>query len=96
VDRDLSDFLAFAVDPQNALTRRELDIVDVEADDLGDPCAGVERDERDRLVARRVARFDRPEEAHCGALGQCAVVLEHRGVWAAQVHRGPATAARRF
>ena len=40
------DSFAFAVDPQGSLAGREADVVDVEADDLADPCAGAERGER--------------------------------------------------
>jgi hypothetical protein len=53
VDRDLSDALAFAEDPQDSFAGGTGDVVDVERDDLADPRAGVERDERERLVARR-------------------------------------------
>jgi hypothetical protein len=41
----------FAEDPQDAFARGAGDVVDVEGDDLADPGAGVERDERERLVA---------------------------------------------
>src|SRR5450755_3404130 len=53
MDRDLSDALAFAEDPQDSFAGGTGDVVDVERDDLADPRAGVERDERERLVARR-------------------------------------------
>ena len=43
VDRDVTDALAFAEDPQDAFARRARDVVDVERDDLADPRAGVER-----------------------------------------------------
>jgi hypothetical protein len=49
VDWDVADELAFAEDPQDAFARGASD---VEGDDLADPGAGVERDERERLVAR--------------------------------------------
>jgi len=55
VDRDLADLLALAENPQDALARRQLDVVDIQAGDLGDPGAGVKRDERDRAIARRRA-----------------------------------------
>ena len=51
MDRDLADLLAFAVDTQDAFAGGQADVVDVEADGFGDAGAGVERDERDRLVA---------------------------------------------
>ena len=51
VDRDVADALAFAEDPQDALARGARDVLDVEGDDLADPGAGVERDERERVVA---------------------------------------------
>jgi hypothetical protein len=51
VDRDVADALAFAEDPQDAFACGARDVVDVECDDLADPRAGVERDERERLVA---------------------------------------------
>jgi hypothetical protein len=43
MDRDVADSSAFAVDPQGSLAGGEADVVDVEADDLADPRAGVER-----------------------------------------------------
>jgi hypothetical protein len=52
VNRDVADALAFAEDPQDAFAGGARDVVDVEGDDLADPGAGVERDERERLVAR--------------------------------------------
>jgi len=63
MDRDVADSFAFAVDPQGSLAGAEVDVVDVEADDLADPCAGVERGEREGLVARRQAGLDGPEVA---------------------------------
>jgi hypothetical protein len=47
VDGYLAEFLILAVDALGALGSREpdvVDVVDVEADDFGDPGAGVERD----------------------------------------------------
>jgi hypothetical protein len=43
---------------QGSLAGGEADVVDVEADDLADARAGVERDEREGLVARRWAALD--------------------------------------
>jgi hypothetical protein len=51
VDWDVADALAFAEDPQDAFAGGARDVVDVERDDLADPGTGVERDERERLVA---------------------------------------------
>ncbi|HEX8052116.1 MAG TPA: hypothetical protein VF517_03925, partial [Thermoleophilaceae bacterium] len=62
VDRDVADVLVFAEDPQEGFAGGAGDVVDVEGDDLGDPRAGVERDERERLVARRRAALDFAEE----------------------------------
>ncbi len=58
VDRDVADALAFAEDPQDTFAGGAGDVVDVEGDDLADPRAGVERDERECLVARRRAALD--------------------------------------
>jgi len=58
VDRDLADSFAFAVDTEDPLACGEADVVDVEADDLADAGPGVERDEREGLVARRGAAVD--------------------------------------
>jgi hypothetical protein len=44
VDGYLAEFLVLAVDALGALAGREPDVVDVEADDFGDPGVGVERD----------------------------------------------------
>jgi hypothetical protein len=52
VDRDLAELLALADDPQDARARRQAHVVGVKDDDLGDPGAGVERDQRDRAIAR--------------------------------------------
>ena len=46
VDWDVADAFAFAEDPQDALAGGAGDVVDVERDDLANPGAGVERDER--------------------------------------------------
>ena len=51
VDRDVADALSFAEDPQDAFARGARDVVDVQGDDLADPGTGVERDERECLVA---------------------------------------------
>jgi hypothetical protein len=51
VDRDLADLLALADDAQDALAQGQAHVVDVETDDLRDPCAGVERNQRDRAIA---------------------------------------------
>jgi hypothetical protein len=51
VERDVADAFAFAADPQDAFAGGTGDVVDVERDDLADPRAGVERDERERLIA---------------------------------------------
>lgn len=61
VDRDLSDALAFAEDSWDAFAGRRGGVVDVERDDLADPRAGVERDERERLVAGRWEGLDGSE-----------------------------------
>ncbi len=66
VDRDLSDAFAFAEDSQDAFAGGPGDVVDVEGDDLADPRAGVERDQRERLVAWRRARLDCSEVAKLG------------------------------
>ncbi len=52
VERDLADSFTLAVDPQDPFAGGEAYVVEVERDGLGDPCAGVERDERECLVAR--------------------------------------------
>jgi hypothetical protein len=51
-------FSPLAEDPQDALACGQAHVVDVEAGDLGDPGAGVERDERDRAIAWRRALLD--------------------------------------
>jgi hypothetical protein len=51
VDRDVAEAFAFAEDPQDAFAGGASDVVGVERDDLADPRAGVERDERERLIA---------------------------------------------
>jgi len=58
VDGNVADAFAFAEDPQDAFAGRARDVVDVERDDLADPSAGVERDERERLVTRRRTTLD--------------------------------------
>jgi len=58
VDRDLADSFALAVDPQDSLASGDANVVDVEADDLADPGASVERSEREGLVARRRTGLD--------------------------------------
>jgi hypothetical protein len=55
VDWDVADALAFCRGSADAFARGAGDVVDVERDDLADPGAGVERDERERLVARQRA-----------------------------------------
>jgi hypothetical protein len=50
VDRDLAELLVLAENPQDALARGQAHVVDVEGGDLGDPRAGVERDQRDRVL----------------------------------------------
>jgi hypothetical protein len=70
VDRDLSDALAFAEDSedsQDAFAAGAGDVVDVEGDDLADPRAGVERDQRERLVVWRRAGLDCSEVAELSA-----------------------------
>jgi len=68
MDRDVADSFAFAVDPQGSLAGGEADVVDVEADDLADPRASVERGEREGLVARRRAGLDGSQVAQLVAL----------------------------
>jgi hypothetical protein len=58
--------------PQDALAGGTGDVVDVERDDLADPRAGVERDERERLVARRRAGLDGAEVSELGTVVQSA------------------------
>ena len=70
MDRDLADLLAFAEDPQDALARRQPDVVDIEAGDLGDPGAGVEGDERDRSIAGLWPGFDGAKEPDRSMPGQ--------------------------
>jgi hypothetical protein len=72
VHRDMPDAFAFAFaeDPQDACARGARDVVDVERDDLADPRAGVERDERERPVARRRAALNFAQVAQLGALVQ--------------------------
>jgi hypothetical protein len=67
VDRDLSDALAFAEDSQDAFAGGPGNIVDIECDDLADPRAGIERDERERLVPWRRAGLDCSEVAELSA-----------------------------
>lgn len=67
VDRDLPDAFAFAVNPPDALAGGAGDVVDVEGDDLADPGTGVERDERERLIAWRGAGLDCSQVAELGA-----------------------------
>ena len=67
VDRDLADLLALAENPQDPLARGQADVVDVEADDLGDPGAGVERYERYGAITRRRALLDLAQEPDCRA-----------------------------
>jgi hypothetical protein len=70
VDRDLADAFAFAEDPQDAFAGGAGDVIDVERDDLADPGAGVERDERERLIARRRASLDGAEVSELGTVVQ--------------------------
>ena len=51
VDRDVADAFALSENPQDAFAGGARDVVDVQGDDLADPRAGVERDERECLVA---------------------------------------------
>jgi hypothetical protein len=68
VDRDLSHALAFARILRTPFAGGPGDVVDVEGDDLADPRAGVERDERERLVARRQAGLDGSEVPELGTM----------------------------
>ena len=61
MERDLADAFAFAADSQDAFAGGAGDVVDVEGDDLADPRAGLERDQRERLVAWRRAGLDGSE-----------------------------------
>ncbi len=54
----MADALAFAEDSEHAFASRARDVVDVQRDNLADSRAGVERDERERLVAWGWAGFD--------------------------------------
>jgi hypothetical protein len=66
VDRDVTNTFAFAEDPQDAFAGGAGDVVDVERNDLADPRAGVERDERQSLVAWRGASLNRSQVAQLG------------------------------
>ena len=64
----MADAFALSENPQDAFAGGARDVVDVQGDDLADPRAGVERDERECLVAwwllRKAgggARIGRPE-----------------------------------
>jgi hypothetical protein len=70
MDRDLADSFAFAVDPQGSLAGGEADVVDIEADDLADLRASVERGESKGLVARRRAGLDGPQVAQLVSLAE--------------------------
>src|SRR6266516_5618655 len=64
VEGDLADLFALAEDAKGALAGGDLDVVDVQADGLGDAGAGVERDQGEGLVARGGALLDRAQEPH--------------------------------
>ena len=67
VDRDVADAFAFAEDPQDAFAGGAGDVVEVKRDDLADPRAGVERDQRERQVAWRGTGLNGSEVAELGA-----------------------------
>jgi hypothetical protein len=64
----MADALAFAENSQHAFAGGAGDVIDVEGDDLADPGAGVERDERERLVSRRGTALNGSQVADLGAL----------------------------
>jgi hypothetical protein len=70
VDGDLSDALAFAVDPHVPFAGGEGDVVDVEGDGLGDAGTGVERDEGEGLVAERWAAGDGAQVTDLGSFAE--------------------------
>ncbi len=70
MDRDLTDSFALAVDTKDSLAGGDADVVDVEGDDLADAGPGVERDERERLVAGRGTALDGSQVAQLVFLGE--------------------------